>query len=342
MLLYKPWQHATVPYHSPTSKLFITSQTPEIFDLLLTYILVEVIFIMESAAIVPTVDFSSLPVELDFNLRSPDISSDRDTPRSEPTIGSRRDQLKKLSSNPIFQDLQSTLRFECDAQEGIPSALLASTGHVTTLPVTVRVSQINMRFLQLSSHGVTRNQAFQLQSFYVQTSAQLESARLTALGNIRGNPWLLNSVNAQYDLQHHGLLDRVEQSLKLVENNVTKVANPGAEVTNAETLAKVVTKRPGKPGTITSDAVCVMTSWYDQHADHPYPTRAELSIMAETCGISAEQVRKWFYNRRQRLGNVKTMGQIINQRKRARTEDQDDILLEGAKFSRHEYWTIFI
>ena len=294
---------------------------------------------MESSVIVPTVDFSSLPVELDFNLRSPEISSDRDTPRSEPTTGSRRNQLQKLSSNSIFQDLQSTLRFECDAQEGIPSALLASTGHVTTLPVTVRVSQINMRFLQLSSHGVTRNQAFQLQSFYVQTSAQLESVRLTALGNVHGNSWLLNSVNAQYDLQHHGLLDRVEQSLKLVENKVT---NPGAKITNPETLAKVVTKRPGKPGTITSDAVCVMTSWYDQHADHPYPTRTELSVMAETCGISAEQVRKWFYNRRQRLGNVKTMGQIINQRKRARIEDQDDILLEGGKFSRHEYWTIFI
>ena len=45
-----------------------------------------------------------------------------------------------------------------------------------------------------------------MQSFYVQTSAQLESTRLTALGNVYGNPWLVNSVNAEYDLQHHGLL----------------------------------------------------------------------------------------------------------------------------------------
>ena len=200
-----------------------------------------------------------------------------------------------------------------------------------------------MRFLQLSSHNSTRNQAFELQSFYVQTSVQLESARLTALGNVRGNPWLMNSVNAQYDLQHHGLLDRVEQSLKLVENNVTKVAHPGAKVRNPGVThpgAKVTnptTKRSSKPRSITADAVCEMTSWYDQHADHPYPTRAELSVMAETCGISSEKVRKWFYNRRQRLGNVKTMGQIVNQRKRGRTEDLDDILLEGAKFSRHEY-----
>ena len=283
---------------------------------------------MESPVTMPTVDLSSLPVELDFEHSLAEANSERDTPRCEPTTGSRRDQLQKLSSNPIFHDLQMTLRSECDAQDGVPSALLASTGHVTTLPVTVRVSQINMRFLHLSSHSSMRNQAFELQSFYVQTSVQLESARLTALGNVHGNPWLMNSVNAQYDLQHHGLRDRVEQSLKLVEN---KVAHPGVKVTNP------TTKRSSKPRSITADAVCEMTSWYDQHADHPYPTRTELSVMAETCGISSEKVRKWFYNRRQRLGNVKTMGQIVNQRKRGRTEDLDDILLEGAKFSRHEY-----
>ena len=292
-----------------------------------------------------TLDFSSLPVELDFEHRSVEANSEKYTPKCKLTTRSRRDQLQTLSRNPIFHDLQTTLRSECDAQDGVPPALLASTGHVPTVPVTVRVSQINMRFLQLSSHSSMRNQAFELQSFYVQTSAQLESTRLTALGNVYGNPCLVNSVNTQYDLQHHGLLDRVEQSLSLVENNVNahpynKVTNPDSKVTNPDapvTFPKVVKKRPSKPGAITADAICVMTSWYDQHADHPYPTRAELSVMAETCGISSEKVRKWFYNRRQRLGNVKTMGQIVNQRKRGRTEDLDDILLEGAKFSRHEY-----
>ena len=238
----------------------------------------------------PTVDLSSLPVELDFEHSLAEANSERYTPKCEPTTGSRRDQLQKLSSNPIFYDLQMTLRSECDAQDGVPSALLASTGHVTTLPVTVRVSQINMRFLQLSSHSSMRNQAFELQSFYVQTSAQLESTRLTALGNVHGNPWLMNSVNAQHDLQHHGLLDRVEQSLKLVENNVTRFAHPGAKVTNPKRSSKAQQSQ-----SITADAVCEMTSWYDQHVDHPYPTRAELSVMAETCGISSEKVRKWFY-----------------------------------------------
>ena len=307
----------------------------------------------------PTLDLSSLPLEVDLEDRSAEPSSlHRDTPRSEPTTGSRRDQLQKLSSNPIFHDLQTTLRSECDAQDGVPSALLASTGHVTTLPVSVRVSQISLRFLQLSYHIVKRNQAFELQSFYVQTSVQLESARYAALGNVRGNPWLMNSVNAQYDMQHHGLLDRVEQSLKLVEDNIanngnftnagTTATDPVTEVTNPDTIMArvpvntVVTPSSRHPGTsrkITARAHEVMTSWYDQHAEHPYPTRADLRIMAESCEISSEQVRKWFYNRRQRLGDVKTMGQIVNHRKRSRPDDQDDILLEGTKFSRHEFWT---
>ena len=296
---------------------------------------------MVSPITMTTVNVSRLPVKLDLEHRSSEVISDRDAPMSEPTTGCRRDQLHKLSSNPIFQDLQSTLRSECDAQDGVTSALLASAGHVTTLPVTVRVSQINMRFLQLSSHSSTRNQAFQLQSFYVQTSAQLESARLTALGNVRGNPWLMNSINAQYDLQHHGLLYRVEQSLNLVDNitELSNVTNPETKVTGTmATYPGTSVKHPGtkhtsKRGKIPACAILWMTSWYDQHADHPYPTRAKLSAMAENGGISPEQIRKWFYNRRQRLDDVKTMGQIVNQRKRARTEDQDDILLEGGKFS---------
>ena len=129
----------------------------------------------------PTTESSSLHRDTPRSEPTTESSSlHRDTPRSEPTTESRRDQLHNLSSNQIFHDLQTTCS-ECDAQDGVPSALLASTGHVTTLPVTVWVIQINVRFLQLSSYSVTRNQAFQLQSFYVQTSAQLECGRFCQL-----------------------------------------------------------------------------------------------------------------------------------------------------------------
>ena len=85
---------------------------------------------MESTVTMSTLDFSSLPVELDFEHRSTEANSEQNTPKCKLTTRSRRDQLHKLSRNPIFHDLQTTLRSECDAQDSVPSALLASTGHV--------------------------------------------------------------------------------------------------------------------------------------------------------------------------------------------------------------------
>ena len=64
---------------------------------------------MESPVTMPTVDLSSLPVELDFEHRLAEANSERYTPKCEPTTGSRRDQLQKLSSNPIFHDLQMSV-----------------------------------------------------------------------------------------------------------------------------------------------------------------------------------------------------------------------------------------
>jgi hypothetical protein len=292
--------------------------------------ILKVFITMESPVDMPTLDLSdltNLPDELDFVDQVATVSTNGQQPSLAdivPEIPSeaifRHDQLHKLSNNPIFQELQSTLRSECDVQDSAPSALLASTGHVTAVPVTVRVSQINLRFLRLSSCSQVKANAFQLQSFYVQKSAELESARWTALSTITSNAWLTNTTNALYDQQHHGLLDRVEQSLILLEK---RLMEPPVVRTSASCK-------------ITSTAISVMTIWYEQHCEHPYPNRDDLRSMAKTCDLSVEQVRKWFYNRRQRLGNVKSIGQITQYRKRSRMEYHDDILLEGAKFSRYE------
>jgi hypothetical protein len=131
----------------------------------------------------------------------------------------------------------------------------------------------------------------------------------------------MNSVNAQYDEQHHGLLERVEQSLTLVETR----------------LAVVISNlKPNVCSKLSKEAMRTMTNWYTSHTEHPYPNRTEVSSMAESFNVSPAQIRKWFSNHRQRLGHIQPMGQIIANRKRLRTVSQDDILLEGAKFSRHD------
>ncbi len=45
--------------------------------------------------------------------------------------------------------------------------------------------------------------------------------------------------------------------------------------------------------------------WYQSHAGHPYlSTNQEAEHLAETCGITVTQLRKWLANRRTRAGNT--------------------------------------
>jgi hypothetical protein len=222
-------------------------------------------------------------------------------------------QPNQLATNPKFQDLRSTLRSECQAQDTVSPALLSSIAR-TNVPVTVRASQVSLRFLKLGACKIR-----QLQGFYVHTSFELESARFSALSAAANNAWLTSSINAQYDQQHHALLDRVEQSLCLVEQR------------EAERPTKSTPPTSPKIGSI---AIRIMTAWYERNSEHPYPSYEACEVMAKAGKITVEQVKKWFSNRRQRLGNTKLLCQIAARRKRTRTMSQDDILLEGTKMFR--------
>ena len=229
-----------------------------------------------------------------------------------------KSQLQQMASNPMFQDLRTTLRSEC--QTAIPSALYDTIAHPLQAPVTVRASQISLRFLKLSS---SRVRVHELHSFYVRQSAELESSRFTALSTAAHNAWSTNSLNVQYDQQHHALLDRVEQSLRLVEQREADRLTKKPTVSATSSSAKV--------GTV---AIRIMTSWYERNSEHPYPSYEACEVMAKAGQITVEQVKKWFSNRRQRLGNTKLISQIAARRKRVRTVSGDDILLEGSKMVR--------
>ncbi len=77
-----------------------------------------------------------------------------------------------------------------------------------------------------------------------------------------------------------------------------------------------------------------MKTWYDRNIEHPYPDLNTMKVMSKTTQISVEQVKKWLSNRRQRLGQTKTIAEIVHRRKRVRTVSGDDILLEAAKLAR--------
>ena len=52
-------------------------------------------------------------------------------------------------------------------------------------------------------------------------------------------------------------------------------------------------------------AVNIMTCWYEDHLDNPYPSKAEKEMMAKEGGLTLTQVKSWFANKRNRSNNTK-------------------------------------
>ena len=46
------------------------------------------------------------------------------------------------------------------------------------------------------------------------------------------------------------------------------------------------------------DAKRILSQWYDQHVDHPYPSKMQKSELAMACNLSVRQVSGWFGNTR--------------------------------------------
>ena len=62
-------------------------------------------------------------------------------------------------------------------------------------------------------------------------------------------------------------------------------------------------------------AVRVMQNWYDRNSEHPYPSHDTCTVMAKAGGITVEQVKKWFANKRLRNGQTKSIREIARRRK---------------------------
>ncbi|XP_005103773.1 uncharacterized protein LOC101854734 [Aplysia californica] len=52
-------------------------------------------------------------------------------------------------------------------------------------------------------------------------------------------------------------------------------------------------------------AVCIMLQWFYRNVDNPYPSKADKEAMAREGGITENQVKSWFANKRNRTNNTK-------------------------------------
>ena len=87
-------------------------------------------------------------------------------------------------------------------------------------------------------------------------------------------------------------------------------------------------------GLVFGQAVKIMNKWYERNYHFPYPTHRIIDIIRGATGLSVEQIKRWFNNRRQRDGNTCTMSRAeISQLQKERcqrgsvAQEQEEALL---------------
>lgn len=287
------------------------------------------------------------------------LSAPSPAPAPSPTPATTPDP--RLTSHPMFAELQTTLKEEC-APETVPFSLLgvasqspappnAHPSPTPQVPVSVRVALLHSRLLLLETYAAMSMSATKLRHFYSVQAAQLECGRHQALVATAMSPWQVAGINSYYDYEHHGLMDRVEQSLQLLE---TKSAKPHKCPSLPETPPTTCGPSPPAPSGPSPPATHaarfsrpsisplnplasrIMANWYERNKEHPYPSYDTAEVLAKAGNISVEQVKRWFANRRLRQGNTKTLSEVAERRKRTRTGSSEVFLSEGKRFRELE------
>ena len=222
---------------------------------------------------------------------------------SDPKHGQDEDA-RKLTSNPLFTDLQAALQRDCENGTVPAPAALVSTVQPASSPlsIVVRVNLLRARMMTLLKAS-GNDKVVELQHFYQAQSVHLETARCAAVQTLHySDQWLIAALHVSYDQLHHSLLDRVEQSLTMVEQLVRdaavtdiaaacKARQPSAPSLVAQPSATAVVKpcdnvitngcntagttgshRSTRKGPLNSLAVRIMTNWYRHNQEHPYPS----------------------------------------------------------------------
>ena len=205
-----------------------------------------------------------------------------------------------ISKNPYFSALQNALQSDLK-KEIVPKSLMDipqdSFGREN---IFNRERKLHERFnsLQESSPDEVR----QLSGFYRYQSALIETERFRTLHESKYPLSYKDTVNQHFDEKLHSIIDRVEQSIILLEtaNKENKFSNKG-----------------GKPRPhLNKDAVKIFEEWYHQNLEHPYPSSAVYDLLAVKGGVSVEQVKKWFANKRNRTNNTRTLTEIAMKKRK--------------------------
>ena len=93
--------------------------------------------------------------------------------------------------------------------------------------------------------------------------------------------------------------------------------NPVNPVDPVPRVKKTAKRIVGTPFNNTTTAI--LERWYDNNKQHPYPSYDTSASLAQSTGLTVEQVKKWFSNRRMRSRSAKSWMAIKEQRELTRS-----------------------
>lgn len=235
------------------------------------------------------------------------------------------------------------------------------------LSLSARISKLNKTFLSMNLTSC-KDEVDTIQQIYHEQSRNIESQRMHQLQGVACfEPWISESINAYYDNLHHNLINRVLQRVNIQLESITTKTSSSSEKQREPTITvsdqqpndtqnqqmskdsisstdvatshhRVYKRLYKRKGTLDPVAIRIMTAWYNNNSEHPYPSYDAAQIMASAGNITVDQVKKWFANRRRRTNNTKTMKEIAERRKVIKRTraclESDDLLLSDAKRAR--------
>nr|BAW32718.1 spiralian-TALE-D homeobox protein [Nipponacmea fuscoviridis] len=220
-------------------------------------------------------------------------------------------EYSRLSSHPMFTQLQATLLSECFQQElpysliddnvpavPAPKSQLSDVVNLDSAMIAVQEANLQADFRQLSMRGDVR--VSELQTFYYGQCSQNETRRTEAVTELKAMSFItqeelkekLTIVHEYYDKERLQLTNRVTGSLQLLKACHVPVPN------------KIVYNK-SRSRQLNPKAIQVMNEWYNENLESPYPNDEEKILLADKGGISLAQVKAWFANKRNRSSNTK-------------------------------------
>ncbi|KAL3867924.1 hypothetical protein ACJMK2_040766 [Sinanodonta woodiana] len=188
-------------------------------------------------------------------------------------------------------ELHGALQQDCSLTK-VPSTLLCKDGYQEEVDVAMKERELFQQFRRLEDHGCSSVKEFK--DFYQSQSSIINVERNNILQQMAYDKFSTDSINGHYNSQLLQVINRMAKSLFLMESDLKSKPATG-DCANQMKKGRLLPK----------NAVKMLETWYCENISNPYPSRKTTFELASKGGLTVEQIRKWFANKRNRSRSMK-------------------------------------